>query len=157
MVRPTLIDLNPVELKYYSFMISLDKCNESCSVLSPKICPPKKTKNVNVKVFNMITYKNEVKTVTKHTSFDYKCKFNSTKSNSNKKWNNKTCQYECNIHRKNKKDYILNPSTCTCENDKYLRRIADTLVITCDETITYGDCINKIDKRYGNKCVNKLS
>ena len=26
MVRPTLIDLNPVKLKYYSFMISLGKC-----------------------------------------------------------------------------------------------------------------------------------
>ena len=27
MVRSTLIYLNPVELEYYSFMISLDKCN----------------------------------------------------------------------------------------------------------------------------------
>ena len=27
-VRPTLIDLNAVELKYYPFMISLDKCSE---------------------------------------------------------------------------------------------------------------------------------
>ena len=25
-VRPTLIDLNPIELKYYPFMISLEKC-----------------------------------------------------------------------------------------------------------------------------------
>ena len=36
MVRPTLIDLNPVELKYYPFMISLDKCARSCNVLSLK-------------------------------------------------------------------------------------------------------------------------
>ena len=41
MVRPTLINLNPVELKYYPFMISLDKCNESSNVLSPKICSEK--------------------------------------------------------------------------------------------------------------------
>ena len=27
MIRPFLIDLNPVELKYYPFMISLDKCS----------------------------------------------------------------------------------------------------------------------------------
>ena len=45
MVRPTLIDLNPVERKYYPFIISLDKCNESCNVLSPKIHVPKETKN----------------------------------------------------------------------------------------------------------------
>ena len=39
--RPTLIDLNPVEVKYYLFMISLDKCNGSCNFLSLKICVPK--------------------------------------------------------------------------------------------------------------------
>ena len=42
MVRPTGIDLNPVELNYYPFMISLDKCSGSCNVLSPKICVLKK-------------------------------------------------------------------------------------------------------------------
>ena len=38
MLRPTLIDLNPPELKYYPFMISLDKCNRSCNVLSTPKC-----------------------------------------------------------------------------------------------------------------------
>ena len=42
--RPTLTDLNPVELKYCPFMISLDKCSGSCNVLSPKICVPKEKK-----------------------------------------------------------------------------------------------------------------
>ena len=41
-VRSTLIDLNSVELKYYPFMISLNKCTRSCNVLSPKMCLPKK-------------------------------------------------------------------------------------------------------------------
>ena len=61
MVRPTLIDLNPVELKYYPFMISLDKFAGSCHVLSPKICLPKETKDINVKAFNMITIKMKLK------------------------------------------------------------------------------------------------
>ena len=61
MVRPTLIDLNPVEVKYYPFMISLDECKGSCNVLSQKICVPKET-NINVKVLNMIANKNEAKT-----------------------------------------------------------------------------------------------
>ena len=55
MVRSTLIDMNPVELKYYPFMISLNKLTGSCNVLSPKICVLKETKDMNVKVFNMIT------------------------------------------------------------------------------------------------------
>ena len=45
MVTPTLIDLNPVVLKYYPFMIRLDKCNGSFNVLFLKICVPKNTKN----------------------------------------------------------------------------------------------------------------
>ena len=44
MVRPALIDLNPFELKHYPFMISLDKCNGSCNVLSPKMCVTKENK-----------------------------------------------------------------------------------------------------------------
>ena len=62
MVRPNFIGLNPVELKYYLFMISLNKCSGSCNVLSSKICVPKKTKDINVKTCDMITNKNEAKT-----------------------------------------------------------------------------------------------
>ena len=43
----------------------------------------KKIKDRNVKVFNMITNKNEAKTMTKHISCACKCKFNSTTCNSN--------------------------------------------------------------------------
>ena len=57
MVRPTLIDLNPVELKCYLFMISLNKCTGGCNVLSPKKNFPKETKDINVKAFNIITNK----------------------------------------------------------------------------------------------------
>ena len=54
MVRPTItititIDMNPVELKYYPFMISLNKCTESCKVLSPKISASKEKKKKSLK------------------------------------------------------------------------------------------------------------
>ena len=63
--RPTLIDPNLVDLTYYPFMVSLDKYGGSCNVLSQKTCVPKKTKYINVKAFNMITNKNEAKTMEK--------------------------------------------------------------------------------------------
>ena len=44
MVRPSLIDVNPNELKYYSFMIKLNKCIVSCNVLSQKYVLQKKQK-----------------------------------------------------------------------------------------------------------------
>ena len=76
-IRLTLIDLNPPSLQYYPFMISLDKCSGSCNVLSPKMCLPKKTKDINVKVLNMITNKTEAKIIRKYISCDCQCKFNS--------------------------------------------------------------------------------
>ena len=66
MVRRTNIDLNPVELKYYLFMISLNKCTGSCHVLSPKIYVPKEPKDINFKAFNVITNKNQAKIMTEH-------------------------------------------------------------------------------------------
>ena len=92
MVRPTLIDTNPVKLKYYPFMISLNECTGICNALSLKPCVPKETKDINVKTFNMMTNKNEAKVMTEHISCDCKCKFNSTTCSSNQKWNNITCQ-----------------------------------------------------------------
>ena len=135
MVRPTIIDLNPVELKYYSFVISLDKCSGSCNVLSPKICIPTKTKGIYFKAFCMITNKNEAKTLVKHISCDFECKFNSTTWNSNQKWNNETCQCECKSYRTWKKDNSWNPNTCIYENSKYLKSIHNTLVIARDGII----------------------
>ena len=66
--RLNLINLNYVELKNYPFIVSLDKRNGGCNVLSPKICVPEKTKDINIRVFNLITNKNETKTMTKHVS-----------------------------------------------------------------------------------------
>ena len=48
------------------------------------MCVPKETKDINVKVFNMITNKDEAKAMTEHISCDCKCKFDSTTRNSNK-------------------------------------------------------------------------
>ena len=104
MIRPTLINMNPFELKYYPFIISLNKCTGSCNVLSSKTCVPKERKDISVKALNIITNNNEAKGVTDHISCDYKCKFNST-CNLQQKLNNNTCQCECKNYRKCKKDY----------------------------------------------------
>ena len=47
MIRPTLVDLNRVDLKYYPFIISLDKRTGSCKSVdetSTRICVPVKQK-----------------------------------------------------------------------------------------------------------------
>ena len=50
-IWPAPIDLNPVKLKYYLFMVTLDKCSGCCNAvdnLSTKICVSSKTKGINV-------------------------------------------------------------------------------------------------------------
>ena len=61
MVRPSLINLNHVELEYYLFMISIGKYSRSCNSWSAKICILKETKDVKVKAFDIIANKNEAK------------------------------------------------------------------------------------------------
>ena len=59
-------------------MISLDRFNRSCNTLddsSSKICTPNNTKDVSIEVLNMITEKNEAKTLVKHISYNFNCKF----------------------------------------------------------------------------------
>ena len=67
MARSSLIGLNPIELNYYPFMISLGKCNWICNAvdgLSTKICDPSQTKVIkDVRIY-------EAKTLIKHISFD---------------------------------------------------------------------------------------
>ena len=80
-------------------MISLDKCNGSWNVLSPKVSVLEETKDINVKAFKTITTKNEAEVMTEHISCDCKFKFNSSKCNSKQKWNNKTCKCDCKNYR----------------------------------------------------------
>ena len=147
MVIPTLIDLKSVELKCYLFILSLDKYNGSCNVLSWKIRVPKIAKGIYIQVINVITNKSEARMKTKNISCNCKCKFNSTLSNSNQKWNNKTCQDECNNYHKGKKVYSWNPTTCMCDNSNYLKSIADSSVIACDEIISVMNTVSTKRKK----------
>ena len=70
MTRLTLIGLNSDKytqgLRYYPFMVSLDKCNGSCNTLdypSDSTCVTNKTNDVNLSTFSMITRINESKTL----------------------------------------------------------------------------------------------
>ena len=57
-VRHFLIELYPLKLSYYLFMISLDKCYGNFNAaddLSTNLCIPGKKKHLNVKVSKMMT------------------------------------------------------------------------------------------------------
>ena len=69
--RPTLIYLYPDGLRYYLFVVILDKCGASCNVTddpSSRIHASNKTEDVNLKVINMVTVTNESKIPLQHVS-----------------------------------------------------------------------------------------
>ena len=143
--RSALSDLNPFDFNCYSCMISLDRCNWSCNTaddLSTKKCLSSETKDVNVKVFNMITRIKKAKKMVKHLSCDYKCKFNSTTCNSNQKWNDYKWQCEFKNCRTCQKDCSWNRNKDICETGKYLKSIIDSSVILCDEILNTTDSVS---------------
>ena len=67
--QPTIINLHTSDYiqgtHYYPFAVNLDRCNGSCNTfndLPNKVCVPNKTEDLNLRVFNMITGINELKT-----------------------------------------------------------------------------------------------
>ena len=77
----------------------------------------------------------------KHVLCNFECKLSSTTCNSNQNCNNETCQCACKNYRTCKKDYIWNPSTCICEDGKYLKSIVDDSIV-CDEVINATDIVS---------------
>ena len=119
-------------------MVKLDRCVGSCNTLndlSNKVCISKKTEDLNIHVFNMITGKNESKILTKDVSCRCKCKFDRRKYSSYQKCNNDKCWCECKKHHMCETDYVWNPPTCSCENGKCLASIIDVSLITCNQLI----------------------
>ena len=95
----------------------------------------KKTEDLNLRVFSMITWINESKTLAKHISCECKCKFDGRNFNSDQWWNNGKCLCECKKRHLCEKDNVWNPATCNCENVKYLASIMDDSAIMFDEII----------------------
>ena len=59
MVRQMLINLNPDELHYYPFIISMIRCNESCNTIGDlfdRVCVPNKMEVVKRKVLNTVKW-----------------------------------------------------------------------------------------------------
>ena len=60
--RPTLVNINSDETLFYPFTVSVNKCGGSCNTIDgPHAYIPNKVKNMNVKVFNLVSRVNETR------------------------------------------------------------------------------------------------
>ena len=75
-VRPEVINVNSNEPILYPFSIKTNKCRGSCNNINDpyaKICVPNVIKDLNIKVFNLMSSTNETRHIKWHET--YKCKF----------------------------------------------------------------------------------
>ena len=63
-VRPEIVNGNGNNPIFHPFSIKINKCNGNCNNINDpyaRICVPDTVKNVNVKIFNLITLTNETR------------------------------------------------------------------------------------------------
>ena len=65
-VRPQIVNVNSDEPVFYPFSIKTSKCSGSCNNINnpcAKLCVPDVVKNLNVKVFNLVSGTNETRRI----------------------------------------------------------------------------------------------
>ena len=85
------------------------------------MCVPDVVKNLNVKVFNLMSRTNETRHIKWHETCKCKCRLDASVCNNKQRWNNDKCRCKCKelIDKSiDDKGFIWNPSNCECECDK---------------------------------------
>ena len=78
-IRSEIINVNTNEPVFYPFNIKLNKCSGSCNNINDpyaKLCVPDIVKNINVKVFNLMSRINETRHIIWHETCKRICGLN---------------------------------------------------------------------------------
>ena len=124
--RPKLVNINSDETLFYLFTISVNKCKRSYNTINDSYAGgfvPNKVKNMNVKLFNLMSEINETRFLVQHESCEYKCGLNESVCNSKQKFNPDECRCKCkelDNWDSCKDDCMWNPGTCDCECNKQM-------------------------------------
>ena len=93
-VRSEIINVNTNEPMFYPFSIKINKCKGSCNTINDphaKLCVPDIIKNINVKVFNLMSRTNETRHIERHKTCKFKCRLDTSVSNNKQRWNEDKC------------------------------------------------------------------
>ena len=76
-VRPGITNINSYELSFCPYVVKISKYSSSCNKTNDpyaKLCVPDHIKNMNVKVFNLISRTKETRYINWHETCKYKCR-----------------------------------------------------------------------------------
>ena len=96
--RPEIVDIKSNNPVFYPFSNKVNKFNGYCNNINDpcaRICVPHTVKDLNVKVFNLMTLSNETRHIKWHESCKCLCRLDKIICNSKQRWNEDKCRCEC--------------------------------------------------------------
>ena len=123
-VRPEIANINSNEPTFYPYSIRTSKCSGSCNNINDpyaKLCVPDVIKNLNVKVYNLLSRTNETRHIEWHEMHKCTCRLYASVCNNKQRRNE--YKYRCECKELIDKGvcgqgFIWNTSDCECECDK---------------------------------------
>ena len=118
--RSEIINIKSNNPIFYHFSIKTSKCSGSCNnIIDPyaKICVPDIIKNLNVKVFNLMSRTNETRHIKWHKTCKCQSRLDVIVCNNKQRWNKDKCgcEYKELIDKGlYDRGYAWNPSNCEC-------------------------------------------
>ena len=95
--RPEIINVNSNNPIFYSFSIKTSKQSGNCNNINDpytKICAPDVVKDLNAKVFNLMSRTNEIRHIKRHEICKCICRLDAIVCNNKQRWNNDKCRWE---------------------------------------------------------------
>ena len=96
--KPKIINVNNNGPVFYPFNVKINKCSGSCNNINDpyaKLCVPEIIKNINVKVFNLMSRINETRHKIWHETCKCVCRLTPSVCNSRQIRNKDKCECEC--------------------------------------------------------------
>ena len=176
--RPKTADINSNNLIIYPFSIKVNECNGNCNNINDpygKICVRDTVKDLNARVFNLMSRTNETRHIKWHETCKCICRLDKIICNSKQRWNEDKCRCECKeLIDKGvcDKGYVWNPNNCECESDKscnigeYLdyssckcrKKLIDPLVKECTKNINETKLVNiTVENKNNDKCCSYVA
>ena len=87
-----------MNLGFFPFSTETSKCSGSCNNINypyAKICVPDIVKNLNAKLFNLMSRTNETRLIKWHETCKCECKFEETVCHNKQRCNKNKCRCEC--------------------------------------------------------------
>ena len=97
-VRPKIVDVSSNNPIFYPFSVKINRCRGNCNSINDpyaKIYVPDIVKNLNVKVFNLMSRTNETRSIKLHETCKCICRLNKIIFNNKQRWNKDQWKCEC--------------------------------------------------------------